>query len=379
MIEQIKEFGNDATDKFETWKEQLDKLPPEAFGGPLMYHPSEETKEKIHESFKNGYDSVADKTKETIDGADKLSADIFNYTQNLTSNVASELKEKTPKFDYETIGKSAAEGAKSGAVVGGGIGAFAGGVGAVPGGMVGGLSGGISGATSEVAYQVAKHYGASEGLASSIKFGTEVVMGLGAAKVGLASVGKETIESVGETKAGEIVAKQYDDVLRYSQDKIKTAGFEAKGLVNNLKTHEFIDGNGKVFVGKIDDIIDMSRTIKMPYIGSNLDNANSAGFLRDKVQFSKEYLEKYPETMSAINVDRIKNNLSPIVDNQWIKFNPNHKTFLGQTLEHHHISNTGIAAYVPQGLHRGVTNKDALHVDNMVLGWDDFKNIMGRN
>ena len=87
-------------------------------------------------------------------------------------------------------------------------------------------------------------------------------------------------------------------------------------------------------------------------------------------------VDLYKEDCLNSFIEKIKNNLSPIVDEQWIKLNPNHKTFLGQTLEHHHINNAGTAAYIPRDLHRGTVNKDIIHVDNMAIGLNDFKNIV---
>ena len=103
----------------------------------------------------------------------------------------------------------------------------------------------------------------------------------------------------------------------------------------------------------------------MPYLGSDKLNTNSAGYLRDPIKFGKSYLENFSETLSKANVARIENNLSPIVDKQWLKFNLKHKNFLGETLEHHHINNTDIAAYTPKTLHRIGSNKEAMHTDTM--------------
>lgn len=148
----------------------------------------------------------------------------------------------------------------------------------------------------------------------------------------------------------------------YLGDKALTTKFEVKGVVNNAKTHSFLDANGNTISAKIRDIIDLKRTIKMPYLGSAVKNTNAAGFLRDYKKFAQEYAKLYPETLSRNNLERIKNGLSPIVDKQWIRFNPNHKTFKGENLQHHHINNTNAAGYLPTSLHIGKVNKDLVHV-----------------
>jgi hypothetical protein len=320
------------------------------------------------------FDSAKGKINLTAEEAKKLSEDTWTYTIGVVSEVSKNLKEKTPKFDFKKIGESAAESAAAGGVVGAGVGALAGGAGIVPGGVAGAGIGAISGATGEVARQIAVHNGATEGLANGIKIGTEVGTGAGLAKVaqktaeGLHVGGKEIASQVMETKSGEVVAKQYDEVARFSQDKIKTIGFEAKGLVKNLQTHEFVDGLGKPLLAKIEDVVDFSRTIKMPYLGSNISGTNAAGFERNSSKFAKMYAENYPETLSENNLARALEGKAPIVDMQWIKYNPNHKTFFGEKLQHHHINNTGSAAYVPFGLHSKEPNHTLLHVHNMELG-----------
>ncbi|MFA9374216.1 MAG: hypothetical protein ACERKK_08665 [Poseidonibacter sp.] len=330
--------------------------------------------EKRDELFKQTFETGVEKLNLATDEVEKLSKDILNYTLDVTNQVYEEIGDKTPSFDYESIGKSASSGAAMGGGVGAAFGSFGGGVGAVPGGIAGAFTGAISGVTGEVARQIAIHNGASDAWANGIKFGVEVVTATGVSKIALKGAEKlvstsgQALTTASETKAGEIVVKQYDDIARYSVDKIKTIGFEAKGIVNNLKIHEFVDGFGKPLFAKIDEVVDITRTIKMPYLGSHLDNTNAAGFLRDSSKFAKQYAENFSETLSKFNLERCQNGLAPIVDKQWLKFNPNHTTFIGQKLQHHHINNTNIAAYVPQGLHNGVKNHSLLHVDDMILG-----------
>ena len=376
MIEKLdsEDIKNKIPDRFDKWKDTVDVPPPDY----TEIVPSNEDKERMQEVFNKGFEKGIEKAKLTADEVNRLSADTLAYTKGVVSEVKNNLKEKTPDFDFKKIGESALNGAVFGGASGAVLGAIAGGAGGIPGGIAGAGLGAISGVTGEIAKQVAVHNGASDGLANGIKIGIELATGAVLAKVaqktaeGLYIGGKEIAGQAMETKGGEVIAKQYDDIARFSQDKIKTMGYEAKGLVKNLQTHAFVDGTGKPFMAKLDDVIDFSRTIKMPYIGSHMDNANSAGFLRDKNMFAKEYLKEFPETLSANNIERIKNNLSPIVDKQWIKFNPNNKTFIGERLEHHHINNTDLAAYIPTSLHRGKINKEIMHVDNMALGKELF-------
>jgi hypothetical protein len=152
----------------------------------------------------------------------------------------------------------------------------------------------------------------------------------------------------------------------YLLDKGRSTFYTIKGFMNDMKVHKFLDGKGKILNATISEVVDLKRVIKMPYIGSIYKNANAAGFKRDATEFWKKYRELYPETLSRNNKARLNvkpNSLSPIVDRQWIKFNPLHKSFLGEVLEHHHLNNTDITVAIPKSLHRGQNNKELMHVD----------------
>lgn len=344
------------------WEDTIDNIPMPDIE---QYEMSlEEAQQAFTDTFEEGISGL----KLTAEETSTVSNEVFNTTQESINELATKMGEKVPDFDYTEIGKSAA----ISAVAGGAGGSLAGGIGAAPGA----IGGGIAGATGEILGQIAKYNGASDGLAMSIQIGTELftfggivkLAGKGIAKVSVSSVDDVVVFANGKgidtiTKLGDIV----DNTMISLGDKIKATGYEVKGFVNNNKIHQFTDGYGGQFPGEISDVIDMSRTIKMPYLGSNLNNTNAAGFLRDSSKFGRDFLEKFPETMSKNNTARIENGLSPITDKLFIKFNPNHKTFIGQTLEHHHINNTGSAGYIPTGLHRLGSNKEIMHVDNMNL------------
>lgn len=80
---------------------------------------------------------------------------------------------------------------------------------------------------------------------------------------------------------------------------------------------------------------------------------NSAGYPRNAIWFFKQQLAAKPEMFSEVNKFSI-NVLGqvPEVDEQWIKFNPSHASYMGQKLHHHHIDGKNMVAAIPQGLHR---------------------------
>lgn len=362
MLENLEQLKS-RTGSIEDLKNFMDSFPLEIepFNPLLPIQLTDEDKIQLKEILSDRLEDL----KLSADELKEVSTKIFEHIQETLVDVSEKLGEKTPNFDIQSIFTDVALGVGIGA----GIGAMAGGFGAIPGSIIGG----IIGAVGNISKQIAIHNGASELEGTGIQMAIEMLSGVALAKLSV-TVGKGLISSTDDiasvlktTKLGEVVIDKVDDITRFTADRMKALEFNMKGLINDAKIHTFIDGNGEKLIAKMDEIIDLSRTIKMPYLGSNFKNTNSAGYLRDSVKFAQEYLKEFPETMSKNNIERITNKLSPIVDKQWIKFNPNHESFLGQTLHHHHINNTGIVAYLPEKLHNGAVNKLAVHVDEMEL------------
>ncbi len=75
-------------------------------------------------------------------------------------------------------------------------------------------------------------------------------------------------------------------------------------------------------------------------------------------QFWKEWLRRHPETVSDANRRRIEQeHRSPRVDDQWVKYFPEHARLQGhtdreRTLHHHHVDHGPIAVPVPGVTHR---------------------------
>ncbi len=57
--------------------------------------------------------------------------------------------------------------------------------------------------------------------------------------------------------------------------------------------------------------------------------------------------------ISQANRIRIKKRLSPKVDSQWIEYHPEHRAFVGEVIEKHHIKYGPITESLPKTLHRG--------------------------
>ena len=299
--------------------ESIDKLAKE-------YKLTQEDKEALLQAEKKIYEQLSKfnlndlENQQLILGLNKSLIDIKKELQEEFEDI---------DFDYSEILKNG--------VISGSIGA---GVTGLPGAIIG-FIGGVGG---EVVKELSIQLGANKSVAEGLQVGIDFLSGAG--------IGKIVFKNLPETFLKDLPLK---------------IEYVSKGILNDLKEYEFVDKYGNViFRGKIKDIIG-EATIKMPYVGSNIEKANAAGYLRDANYFGREFLKKYPEMLSEENKARILAGKSPIVDEVWLKYHPNQKAFLGERLEHHHINNLGEAAYVPQSLHRGKVNKDILHVDN-----DDF-------
>lgn len=369
MLENIEQITK-VNKSIDNWKNSIDPFPLELkpisdslIGTETMLYLTPEVKEYFTEVLSNKLESLKLSAGEIKD----ISTQIFDSVKENIKNVSEKLGDKTPNFNTSAILRSA--GVNAG--IGGVFGSTAGGIGAIPGAVIGG----VSGASGEISRQIAIHNGSSELVAAGIQVGIEKVTGIGLIKLAGTNIGKSLISNtnnisdvVKSTRVAEVVVDKVDDVARFTGDKMKALEFDMKGLINDAKVHNFIDGKGEKFFAKMDEVIDATRTIKMPYLGSDLKNTNSAGYLRDSSKFAKQYLEEFSETLSKTNQLRAELGKAPFVDKQWIKFNPNHKSFLGQTLHHHHINNTGIVGYLPEKLHNGAINKLAVHVDEMKFG-----------
>ncbi|WP_230202611.1 hypothetical protein [Paenibacillus ihumii] len=100
---------------------------------------------------------------------------------------------------------------------------------------------------------------------------------------------------------------------------------------------------------------DPRLTVEMPYVGKGKNGTNSEGWLRDKDYYWKEVLERYPESISKANKQKIELGFSPINDKQFREHFPQYdiKELNNDTLIHHHIGGGGQAVAVPSKLHPG--------------------------
>ena len=97
-----------------------------------------------------------------------------------------------------------------------------------------------------------------------------------------------------------------------------------------------------------------------PARGAAGSTTNTLGQVRNRGYFWEQLLERNAEMFSKGNQYRIQElDLAPRVDPTWIRHNPTHANFSGETLVHHHVERGRMAVPLPQKVHQQWTS--ALH------------------
>ena len=84
----------------------------------------------------------------------------------------------------------------------------------------------------------------------------------------------------------------------------------------------------------------------------NISTTTALGWVRSVRYFWREFRTVRPEALSSNNQALIQSGRSPIVDTQWIRYYPQHGSFVGETLVHHHMGQGPYATAVPMTIHR---------------------------
>ena len=94
------------------------------------------------------------------------------------------------------------------------------------------------------------------------------------------------------------------------------------------------------------------------FTGSDL---TSGGGIRNSKQFWKDWANKPNNGLSEDNLNRIIVRKSPIIDDEWLRVFPEHRDFVGEIIEHHHVEQGRYAIPLPETLHRGAGNTQWWH------------------
>jgi hypothetical protein len=79
----------------------------------------------------------------------------------------------------------------------------------------------------------------------------------------------------------------------------------------------------------------------------------ATGAPRNGPWFWEQVYGKHPEYFSPENVARIQGSRprSPIIDQQWVNYHPQHMSYMGNKLVHHHIAQGSMAVGIPEPIH----------------------------
>lgn len=152
--------------------------------------------------------------------------------------------------------------------------------------------------------------------------------------------------------------------MKYAPNSLKAS---TQGAIKSFKTFVFNTKNGEEITGKLKDYYDRRKIVKMPFVGHRAAETKptARGYKRDSKLFWKTYQDKWGDDLSKNNQERIANGKSPIVDNKWVESYPNHKDFMGDTLDHHHLNHGGKAIPLPVTIHRLSDNKKNWHAEGL--------------
>ncbi|WP_309387267.1 FG-GAP-like repeat-containing protein [Cerasicoccus frondis] len=141
--------------------------------------------------------------------------------------------------------------------------------------------------------------------------------------------------------------KQIDEAVPDSAPKIKTDQ-PANGVDDDYLAALRSRSDANAVTGK--NAIDMNNAPAK-------SDLTSLGFKRNGRWFFRQLRKQNPEMFSAGNINRIKKGQAPVVDDVWIKHNPQHADFAGDKLIHHHIDQGRFAGALPEGFHQGEFSK----------------------
>ena len=214
LVPTLEQAMNKTKEQISKWEDSIDNIPK------LDLEQYKMSPQEMESAFKENFEKGINSLELTTQEVSKVSNEVFSNTQEYIDELSTKLGEKIPDFDYVAIGKSAGISAAAGGIGG----SLVGGIGAIPGI----IAGGVGGAIGEILGQVAKHNGASDGLAMAIQIGTEIftaggivkLAGKGIAKVAVSSTDNIAILAKGNT--GNIASKTHilDDVTVHSKDTL---------------------------------------------------------------------------------------------------------------------------------------------------------------
>ena len=124
-----------------------------------------------------------------------------------------------------------------------------------------------------------------------------------------------------------------------------------KTQVTNTKSPDPVEAKEIMYSRNDEDMSDVGKTAKSESGKTTTTTNTVEGAPRNSQAYWNKRLAKNDPALSQSNIWKIKNGFAPVVNDQWIKFNPNHSAYKGDKLIHHHINQGKVATAIPQGAH----------------------------
>jgi filamentous hemagglutinin len=138
--------------------------------------------------------------------------------------------------------------------------------------------------------------------------------------------------------------------VNYSQNDITQLEAQLRGLSPN---HQLIYSQSNSNVSPMPaSYVNMRTAVNMDNV-VGASGTNAFGFPSGSNAYFRELMRQNPQMFSADNQARVNvQRVAPVVDAQWIQYNPTHQSFSGETLVHHHWMQGNIAVAIPTSVHQ---------------------------
>ena len=137
--------------------------------------------------------------------------------------------------------------------------------------------------------------------------------------------------------------------VNYSQNDITQLEAQLRGLSPN---HQLIYSQPNNTLSPMPaSYVNMRTAVNMDNV-VGASGTNAFGFNSGGNAYFRELFRTNPQMFSEQNVRLISSGKNPIIDTQWIQYNPTHQTFRNETLVHHHWMQGNIAVAIPTSVHQ---------------------------
>jgi filamentous hemagglutinin len=136
--------------------------------------------------------------------------------------------------------------------------------------------------------------------------------------------------------------------VNHSQSDVTRLEAQLRGL---NPTHQLIYSQPSTTLSPLPySYVNMQTAVNMNNV-AGASSTNAFGFPSGGNAYFRELMRTNPQMFSADNQRLVARGVNPLVDAQWIQYNPTHQSFIRETLVHHHSGQGNIAVAIPTTVH----------------------------